>query len=630
VLGILALAGLCVPALASAQPAPTAAALLAATQMAPPARPAGACATLSDAVPADAMDAALADAWKLLEADSYAAGLTCFEHVLAAADRQSLPPRRAEALLGAGQALRQLGRYDEAKARHERALPLFRELGDRAGEARGQRNLGLDAYYLGKQPEAQTALFAAKALFEEIGDHKGRALVYNNLMYVIDAGPEKDRLREEALTAAREGGEAKTECGILHEWGDEFYSKGWYADAKDKLTEALHCYERTPDLAGTGTVLVSMGRMSRVHGRPDLAMVYYHRALELQERSGDTLATVQTLNAMAISLSLLGHMDESLVRYNEALTRARAVGSDQVAAFLEGQIGGHYLAAGDVDRAIPLLESSLKRDPRHVMHRERQLAEAYARTGRKAEALPLGDHAVELARVIGTTELLGALMSRENVHYYNGQLKEAEADLTEAFAIIDEQRTRLVPTDFMKRGFVAVTQDAYSISIDLLQRSGRTLDALERAEEARGRAFIDLLASRSATGAAPNSGTGADTDTKNDSGKKPDTTVARAGTAALPQTGRRTLTSRGSGGNSPGTGDATGDGTNARSGRGAGGSGAGRLTSEIEAELTSNAVASHEVVAAPTLADVRATARRLGSTLLVYWVGREQMSIWVV
>lgn len=257
--------------------------------------------------------------------------------------------------------------------------------------------------------------------------------------------------------------------------------------------------------------------------------------------------------------------------------------------------------------------------------------------GRKAEALPLADHAVELARALGTTDLLSALMSRENVHYDSGRLNDAEADLTEAFSIIEDQRTRLVPSDFMKRGFMAVTQDAYGVSIDLLQRSGRAVEALVRAEQARARAFIDLLASRSTSGPAPDSGV---TETQDETRKKPEATVARATTPALPRTGSRALTARG-GGQSAGEADGAGStgatgstgaarwrGASAGAGtaRGAGGA----LTHEIEAELTSHAVASHEAVAAPTLADVRATSRRLGSTLLVYWVGRQQTSIWVV
>src|SRR6185295_11531350 len=67
----------------------------------------------------------------------------------------------------------------------------------------------------------------------------------------------------------------------------------------------------------------------------------------------------------------------------------------------------------------------------------------------------------------------------------------------------EQIRSRLVPTDFMKLGFASKDKELVNDAVDVLYALGRYSRAFEVAEQARGRAFLDLLASRSANDQAP-------------------------------------------------------------------------------------------------------------------------------
>ena len=70
-------------------------------------------------------------------------------------------------------------------------------------------------------------------------------------------------------------------------------------------------------------------------------------------------------------------------------------------------------------------------------------------------------------------------------------------------AAVEDLRVHTVADDFLKRGFGQRYQWVFAASISLLQAQGRAREAIETAERARARAFLDLLASRQRTARQP-------------------------------------------------------------------------------------------------------------------------------
>lgn len=79
-----------------------------------------------------------------------------------------------------GNAQRQVQRFDDAVAAHERAIDLYRQLDDQQGEGSAWTNLGLTLENVGRLEDALIAQQRAGGLFLRAGDRRGEGLSWNN------------------------------------------------------------------------------------------------------------------------------------------------------------------------------------------------------------------------------------------------------------------------------------------------------------------------------------------------------------------------------------------------------------------------------------------------------------------
>ncbi len=287
------------------------------------------------------------------------------------------------------------------------------------------------------------------------------------------------------------------ECSLLHQWGDEQFVLGRYDAAFRTITEAAACFEEVGDSSRLGRAYVSLGRVYRAHGRLDLALEQYTHALELQQAAGDRLAAVQSLNAIAVTYGYMGRYDEALARLNEALDLARAIRSDRNVDFLRGNIAGIYNTLGRYQEAAAALEETLASPiSENRIQRLTQLTNAYVGLGLKTRALETAEQAVALSKGLPPDEMAMVLSARAWALQALGRFEAATTDLQGALAAVEDLRVHTVADDFLKRGFGQRYQWVFASSISLLQAQGRTREAIETAERARARAFLDLLASR--------------------------------------------------------------------------------------------------------------------------------------
>jgi CHAT domain-containing protein/tetratricopeptide (TPR) repeat protein len=343
------------------------------------------------------------------------------------------------------------------------------------------------------------ALQRARTLFEQLGDARQLLTTYSVLVYVLPKGEEKVRYREAALALAPSVRPRDAECNVRHQWGDEEFNAGRLAVAFDTLTQALECYRTTVDRGREGRVLVSLGRVQRAHGRLARALELYKQALALQEQVHDEPAAIQSVNAIAATLAYMGRYTESLARYEEALTRARAISLPAIGVIL-GNVGGAYLAQGRDRDAIARLNEALTVSPTSFPHlRLAQLARAYRHLGELDKALEYGDQAVTRGVDQGPGAQIETRSARAGVYIALGRFDAASADLDEAIRLVEQLRANTVASDYMKRGFSDEHQRTFATMIDLQHARGDHRRALETAERARNRALLDLLASRAAS-----------------------------------------------------------------------------------------------------------------------------------
>ncbi len=155
---------------------------------------------------------------------------------------------------------------------------------------------------------------------------------------------------------------------------------------------------------------------------------------------------------------------------------------------------------GDVARAREQFRSAIELAERiELPYRSLALgglARLEARAGERAAALLDGQRAVDAARATTNLEMLWtAFADLAEVQITFGQRREALDSLRAALAAIEALRAEAIPTDRAKRGERAERQAVYARAVGLLVDLGLPAEALEVAERARARAFLDLVAS---------------------------------------------------------------------------------------------------------------------------------------
>jgi len=443
--------------------------------------------------------AALREAQQLYDENKLDQAARRFDEVLGVAVAAGNRVAERQAHDGRGLVLMEKAEYSAARANFERALELAEGTGDRASVPVTQRHLARLFTLTGEWPRARELWRLALAELESRADLAGQARVLFEMSFDEKQGPaEIERTLSRAEVLASQVGDTKLLAGIHHAVGDHAFTRGDFATAIEHLERAIALYESvsaTRDLART---LTSLGRLHRAHGHADIALDLYRRALKIQSDVGDEQGVIQSTNAIGVALGALGRSREALEYYGRALTLARRTGSARIVAFQLGNLAGAYIEVGEYDKAVDLLREVL-REPQSAYLtsiRENQLSVAYLRLRRYQDAIDAASRSIAAARSEGRLpEMLLALGSRAVASRSMGRPAEALIDYREAMQALEEQRSRLIPTDFMKQGFSTQYQQVFAETIDLLHAIGRDDEALETAEAARARALLDLLAS---------------------------------------------------------------------------------------------------------------------------------------
>jgi len=460
----------------------------------------------AQAPPGADLTALLDDSYKAYLAGDPARGIALLETVLARARNEGQPAIEAEALRRLARVYRFANERDKAADALERARAVSAGAGDRAGEARVLAQLAEIRHDEGRTADAVALLRQAAAGFTAAGDRRGLAETMDVLAYYLPDGADKEALRRDASTTTLTPEGRPIACGVLHEWGDELFTQGRAAEAFTRIGEARACFRERPNPDGEARALVSLGRLYRLHGRLDDALDHYRQALALHDRPfpADSEGTIQAMNAIAVTLGYMGRYDDARVQYEAALARARR-SSPSVVPFLIANLGGLNIQLGRYTEALALFDEALRLQPdqAHLTTRLTQRANALAALGRTDEALAAIDRAVALAAARGPEDVAGTRAVRARVLTSLGRFAEAEADLRAAMAAIEEVRAHNVPSDLMRRGFLEVHQATFGALIDLLGAQRKAGDALEVAEQARARAFLDLRAERTGSTRPP-------------------------------------------------------------------------------------------------------------------------------
>jgi CHAT domain-containing protein/tetratricopeptide (TPR) repeat protein len=511
----------------------------------------------------------------------YAAATTIYQNILERA-------RKEQSLLFEARALRGLAecayRRSDLKAAQElfgQAIPMFESLGERDDLGRSFHTLAATFEVQGDQRKAQELYQKAFEIFESTGNLRGKAAV------LLD----KKQNTEEALAIATQIGDKALQAHALRLIGSNYWQRGEYFEAGKSFEQAIQILRDLGHPPQLPAALTELGRNYRAQGHPEAAIPLYEEAYRLQEQMQDRVGMVQSLNAIGVAYSFLDDFQKSKEYYEKALSLAEQTGSPRVVDFIRGSLAGNALTLGEYAKAAEILEAILARGlDSNKLYRYLQLATAKAGLRRFEEALSAVDKSLEISRSEGEqSAVINALFVRARIRRQLNQPDVALADLLEGIERIERQRKNLTPTDYFKRGFASQYQDIFSEAIALHTTLGQTSRGMELAEQGKARAFADLIATR-----------GLDFKAKTPSNmfdpEREKTVSSNANADAGASGGALTL-------------------------RGA------ETSSALHTAL--NDLRSKVRVTPSNAADLASSASRLHTTILSYWVGEEELFIWV-
>jgi CHAT domain-containing protein/tetratricopeptide (TPR) repeat protein len=431
-----------------------------------------------------------AEAYSAYRRGDRAANERLLEAAVAAAVLEQNPRIEGEARAYLGEILNQRGQYLAAEKHLKTALALFEQLNNNPSRAASINTmLGSNAWAQGNKPDSRRYFEQALSIYTALNDQSAMAGAHYSLSFFSDRD---DHIRR-GLELARTSGDRKTEAMLLHSWADDEYAADGFDLAFERLNQARSILETLRDQEALARVLTSLGRLFRVHGHADQAIPFYEQARELQLKAGDKQGVIQSLNAIGSSFNVLGRSSEALGTYEEALRLAKETGSPVMIRFILDGLGSTYSNLRQYQKAADLLEQSKSMPTRagstfallsSVRFKLRQYDAAFAAAN---EGL-LMDGAEEQLRDLHSL--------KAQALWKLGKPSEALADIRSATDSVEKARRTLIPTDFMKQGFSDTDRDLTTLAVNVLLDSNQPQQALATAEQARSRAFLDLVAAK--------------------------------------------------------------------------------------------------------------------------------------
>lgn len=454
--------------------------------------------------PATDLDARFADAQTAYKEQRWDAAAAAYASLRDLARLQGDEMWEARGLLGVGSADFERKRYVDARRELLAALKIFESRSDAALAGLANDVLARLALELGDDAESAARSRRAVAAFDAAGDRRARARAILRVERVAGMADRArlDRASSELLDDAESLRDADLECEVLHHWGDGLFTFGEYDLAIDKLETAASACEKGSEAAALATVYTSLGRLYRLHGQPMAAVKYQLKSLEIAERPDTSPRVhVQSLNAVAVAYEALGETAKAREYYERALAAAEKSGAPPLIDFMRANVGGFRLHQGDGAGAQKLLEEAVERAAEPLLStRYDQLSSVYHLLGRDDDARRAAERALEECPRGTSIDCVWARVQLAEAQLGLADERAALATYQTALRSLEDVHARLAASDFLRQEFFHDWERFYSLGIELLMRRGEYREALESAELARSRAFLDLLASKSLAG----------------------------------------------------------------------------------------------------------------------------------
>jgi len=418
--------------------------------------------------------------------------------------------RRGEAntLTNIGQVYSDLEEKQKALEYYSQSLPLSRAVGDRKQEATILNSIGSAYSYLGQKQKAREYFSQSLLLHREAGNRYGEATTLNNIGLVYLELGENQKAKEyysQSLPLFRSIGDRGGESTTLSNIGLAYSKLGENQKALEYYRQSLTLARTAGDRRGEAIALNNIGKVYSELGDNPKAKEYYRQSLPLRRAIGDRGGESATLSNIGLVYSKLGENQKALEYYRQSLTLTRALGDRRGEGSALNNIGRAYSELGENQKALEYYNQSLPLrravgDRRGEAITLNNIGLVYSKLGEKQKALEYYSQSLGLSRAVDDRvgEAL-TLYSIAAAKRDRANLTEALTDIEASLNIIESLRTKIASPE-LRASYFATVQDYYQFYIDLLMqlhktnpKSGYDTKAFEASERSRARSLLELL-----------------------------------------------------------------------------------------------------------------------------------------
>ncbi len=373
------------------------------------------------------------------------------------------------------------GDLQRALKLHQQALAIAKRVGDRLGEGATFNNIGWVYANLGQYSRALEFYQQALSISKQVNNRSQEGAIRNNIGWVYaNLGQYSTALEsyQQALVIIKEVGNRFQESAALNNIGWVYSNLGQYDKALKSHQQALAISREVRDRPEEGRALRSIGEIYAKLGQYDKTLEFYQQALAFIREVGDRPRDVTTLNDIGLVYENLGQYREALEFYQEALAITEKIGNQLWRGRTLNNIGTVYASLGQYDKALEFHQQALAiskevRDRLGEGMALNSIGQVYTRSERYREALEFHQQALKIIKEIGDRLREGTILNDIGATYaYLEQYAIALALHQQALAIHKESRHRPAEGSTLHNIGIAYTKlGQYAKALEVYQQA---------------------------------------------------------------------------------------------------------------------------------------------------------------
>jgi anti-anti-sigma factor len=261
-----------------------------------------------------------------------------------------------------GEALVQLGRWEEADMMLTQALRLAESLGDPRSAAHVQIVRGRLARWQGQLAEATTRLDQAESIFTELDDEPGLGQIYHEKGTVrAHQGdrPASRQLFERSLAIRRQFADMPMIARLLNNLGIIEVRAGDFESGESRYRESLQISRDLGDNWHESVVLSNLGQLLNLAEQEQAqAKLLLEEASRIQRELGTLPFLSITLHNLGNVNRDLGHFGEARAAYRECLSIYEQIGATQALPGLLADVAVLAASEGQYTQALTLFSAA--------------------------------------------------------------------------------------------------------------------------------------------------------------------------------------------------------------------------------------------------------------------------------